>query len=290
MRVDQEAVKGLLDELRLRRSSPHTLRAYETDLRALSEFLGGRELTQATLRAYLASLQTRSLSRRTMARHLSAVKALGRQMERRGTPAPQWLMAMRGPKLEKRLPHFFSEPEMGALLEVPAPTTPLGMRDRALLELLYASGLRISEACSLNLRDVDFERTEVRVLGKGARERIVPFGRHARDALRRYIDGARGLLWSQEGEGALFLNRFGGRLSTRSARRLLAAHELRAGLPRRGPHTLRHTFATHLLEGGADLRSVQELLGHQSLSSTQIYTHVQAGRMRITYRKAHPRA
>lgn len=290
MRVDQEAVSGLLDELRLRRASPHTLRAYETDLRALSQFLSGRDLTQTTLRAYLASLQARGLTRRSMARHLSAVKALGRHLERRGLAAPEWLVAMRGPKLERRLPHFFSEPEMEVLLEVPAAATPLGMRDRALLELLYASGLRISEACSLDLRDVDFDREEVRVLGKGARERIVPFGRKAKESLRRYVDAARGLLWSREGADALFLNRFGGRLSTRSARRLLVAYEMRAGLPRRGPHTLRHTFATHLLEGGADLRSVQELLGHQSLSSTQIYTHVQAGRMRLTYRKAHPRA
>lgn len=290
MRVDGAEIASLLEELRLRRASPHTLRAYERDLRALAKFLAGRELSQSTLRAHLAGLQARGLQRRSMARHLSAIKALARHQERRGGDAPEWLLTMRGPKLERRLPHFFSIDEMSALLEAPEPTTPLGMRDRALFELLYASGLRISEACSLDLRDVDFDRAEVRAMGKGSRERIVPFGRSAAQALRRYIESGRGQLARAGGCGALFLNRFGGRLSTRSARRLLAGYELRAGLPRRGPHTLRHTFATHLLEGGADLRSVQELLGHQSLSSTQIYTHVQAGRMRITYRRAHPRA
>lgn len=290
MRVDREAVSGLLDALRLRHASPHTLRAYESDLTSLAEFLKGAELTPGTLRAYLASLQARGLARRSMARHLSAVKALGRHRQRLGLEVPDWLLAQRGPKLERRLPHFFSIHEMEALLALPPATTPRGLRDRALLELLYASGLRISEACSLDLRDVDFERSEVRVMGKGGRERIVPFGRSAAAALRRYIDGGRGLLWKSPGGDALFLNRFGGRISTRSARRLLIQYEQVAGLPRRGPHTLRHTFATHLLEGGADLRSVQELLGHQSLSSTQIYTHVQAGRMRQTYRRAHPRA
>lgn len=288
MRVDEQAIASLEQALLLRRASPHTLRAYRQDLEAVSRFLQGVDLTPGLLRAYLHTLHSAGKSRRTVARALSALKALGRHRQRLGEVAPEWLFAVRGPRLERRLPQFFSVEDMDKLLRLPDVHSPLGMRDQALLELIYASGLRVSEACGLDLADVDLEGGEVRALGKGGRERLVPFGSSAQAALRRYLRFGRPSL--SRGVDALFLNRRGGRLSTRSVRRLLARYELRAGLPRRGPHSLRHTFATHLLEGGADLRVVQELLGHRSLSSTQIYTHVQAGRMHKVYRRAHPRA
>lgn len=288
MQVDGAAIEGLERELRVRGASVHTLRAYRQDLEQVAAFLQGEELTPARLRAYLGKLQQAGRARRTIARALSALKALGRQRQRAKETAPEWLFAMRGPRLEKRLPHFFSVEETERLLGRAQARTPLGMRDRALLELLYASGLRVSEACGADLRDLSLESGEVLVHGKGGRERLVPFGGAAASALRDYLSYGRPRL--AHTSQALFLNNRGGRLTTRSVRRILAAYELQAGLPRRGPHTLRHTFATHLLEGGADLRVVQELLGHQSLSSTQIYTHVQAGRMRVVYRKAHPRA
>ncbi len=288
MRVDELEIARLMDQLRLRNASPHTMRAYRSELLSLARFLAGEELTPGLLRAYLASLQRSGKARRSIARALSAVKALARLHQRRGEAAPEWLFSVRGPKLERRLPRFFSVEETLRLLAAPKDATPLGRRDRAIFELIYASGLRVSEAVSLDLRDVSLDGREVRVRGKGGRERVVPFGRPAETALRIYLGEARGLL--ARGGEALFLNRRGGRITARSVRRILEAYEQAVGLPRRGPHSLRHSFATHLLEGGADLRAVQELLGHQSLSSTQIYTHVQAGRMRSVYRRAHPRA
>ncbi len=288
MQVDEAAIARLERELRLRGASPHTLRAYRQDLTQVAAFLGGNELTQLRLRAYLAKLQQEGRARRTVARALSALKALARSRLRAQESAPEWLLTTRGPRLEKRLPQFFSVEETERLLERPDPSTPLGLRDRALLELLYASGLRVSEACGLDLGDCSLPDGDLRVMGKGGRERIVPFGRAAERALLAYLDRGRPRL--ARSVPALFLNSRGGRLTTRSVRRILAAYELQAGLPRRSPHSLRHTFATHLLEGGADLRAVQELLGHRSLSSTQIYTHVQAGRMRVVYKKSHPRA
>ncbi len=288
MRVDGEAIARLERELRVRGASPHTLRAYRQDLGQVAAFLRGEELTPLRLRAYLAKLQQEGRARRTIARALSALKALARMHRRAQESAPEWLFTMRGPRLEKRLPQFFSVEETERLLARPDAGTPLGLRDRALLELLYASGLRVSEACGLDVGDLSLSSGEVRVLGKGGRERIVPFGRVAQRTIAAYLEYGRPRI--ARSLPALFLNSRGGRLSTRSVRRILAAYEVQAGLPRRGPHSLRHTFATHLLEGGADLRSVQELLGHRSLSSTQIYTHVQAGRMRVVYRRSHPRA
>lgn len=288
MRIGEPEIAQLLGHLRVRNASPHTVRAYQSELRALSDFLRGEELTPGLLRAYLARLQQRGMARRSIARALSAVKALARLHQRQGRVVPDWLFSVRGPKLERRLPQFLSVEETERLMTAPRDDSPLGRRDRAIFELIYASGLRVSEAVALDLHDVSLQSMEVRVLGKGGRERVVPFGRSAQRALRIYLDEARGLL-SRGGE-ALFLNRRGGRLTQRSVRRMLEAYEQAVGLPRRGPHSLRHTFATHLLEGGADLRAVQELLGHRSLSSTQIYTHVQAGRMQLVYRRAHPRA
>ncbi len=288
MRVDAREISRLMDHLRLRNASPHTMRAYRSELSALAGFLAGEELTPGLLRAYLAKLQQSGKARRSIARSLSAMKALARLHQRLGEPVPEWLFSVRGPKLEQRLPQFFSVEETGRLLAAPEDATPLGRRDRALFELIYASGLRVSEAVSLDLQDLSLTGREVRVCGKGGRERIVPFGRSAEKALRIYLGEARGLL--ARGGDALFLNRRGGRITARSVRRILEEYERMVGLARRGPHSLRHSFATHLLEGGADLRAVQELLGHRSLSSTQIYTHVQAGRMRTVYRRAHPRA
>jgi len=288
VRVDEAEIARLMEALRLRSASPHTLRAYARDLGALRDFLQGEELTPGLLRAYLAKLQREGKARRSIARALSAVKALGRRMQRAGEDVPDWVFSVRGPKLEHRLPRFFSVPETERILAAPRTDSPLGLRDRAIFELIYASGLRVSEAVGLNLSDLRLPERDVLVHGKGGRERLVPFGRAAERALRAYLDAGRGALG--RGGAALFLNRRGGRLTARSVRRILEAYEQAVGLPRRGPHSLRHSFATHLLEGGADLRAVQELLGHRSLSSTQIYTHVQAERLRLVYRRAHPRA
>lgn len=288
MLVDATAIDRLEQELRLRGASVHTLRAYRQDLEQVAAFLEGEELTHLRLRAYLAKLQRDGRARRTIARALSALKALGRSRARARESVPDWLFTLRGPRLEKRLPQFFSVEETARLLASPDQSGPLGLRDLALLELLYASGLRVSEACGLDVGDLDIDGREARVMGKGGRERIVPFGHAAQAAIAAYLERGRPRI--ARSLPALFLNSRGGRLTTRSVRRILARYEMQAGLARRSPHSLRHTFATHLLEGGADLRSVQELLGHRSLSSTQIYTHVQAGRMRAVYRKAHPRA
>jgi integrase/recombinase XerC len=195
------------------------------------------------------------------------------------------------PKLDKRLPSFLTIKEMGQLLEAPDLTTPQGQRNRAFLELLYASGLRVSELAKLNLEQITLDTREIRVWGKGAKERMVLMGEPAARALLTYLTQGRPILLGNRKTNAVFLNRFGGRLSERSVQSILQEYADQVGLDRRvHPHMLRHTFATHLLDGGADLRVVQELLGHASLSSTQIYTHVSKTQARKVYLAAHPLA
>jgi len=277
-----------------RRLSENTIAGYRSDLAQLLLFLGDRLLgaSQSNLRAFLAS-RHRELSPRSMSRKLAAIRAFYRFAKRRGWLDTSPAAKIRTPQIPKTLPKFLDRDEMVSLLKAPNGDTPLGLRDRALLELLYATGMRVSELTGLNLPDVDMRERTVRVRGKGGKERLVPFGVHARQAVSDYFPAREGLLSRSKKPDphALFLNRLGGRLSDRSVRRLLDRAIVRAGvLHNISPHSLRHTFATHLLQAGADLRSIQELLGHSSLSTTQGYTSVDMKHIMEVYDSAHPRA
>ena len=288
-----------------RRCSPHTLRSYSTDLSDLERFLAERGIedpaasTRSDLRAYLAALHRRGLARATVARRLAALRAFYRFLESEEEIGADPAAHLYGPKSRRDLPGFLTEPDAARLMEAPDASTPGGSRDRAILELLYGSGLRVSELVGLSNGDVDPGKGSVRVTGKGARQRLAPVGRVAAEAIGAYLAirslllyPARAAMASELGraEGPLFINRMGGRLTARSVRRLVDTYSKRTFLGARGhPHRLRHSFATHLLARGAELHAVRELLGHASLSTTQIYTHVTPDRLRETLERAHPR-
>lgn len=278
----------------VRQVSPHTLRAYDRDLERLFQFLrdgGGApapgDVSVARLRLHLARLNDEEgLAPSSLARHLSTLRSFFRWLEERGHVAANVAAALRAPRRRRRLPRYLEEHEVEALLRAADPADPLGARDRALLEVLYSSGCRAAELMALNEDDVDLRRGLVRLRGKGRKERLGMLGRQAVEALRGYLDAkaAAGLP-----RDALFLNHGGGRLTDRSLRRVLRRALLRAGIQRPcTPHTLRHSFATHMLRRGADLRSVQALLGHASLATTQIYSHVSLEGLRRLYEQAHP--
>lgn len=276
--------------------SPHTVRAYSIDLAAYVDWacrtgvppLGA---DYRHLRLWLAEMDRAHYSRRTIARRLTALRCFFAFAVQRGVLPSNPASALSAPKVPSRLPKIVPADVLAALLGAPDASTPLGLRDRAALELLYAAGLRVGELEHLDVRDVDLPGGLVRVFGKGSRERIVPLHDKACAAIGSYLAAARPALARSRDSDALFLNRCGGRLSAGGVRRMMARH-VGASAARLGvtPHTLRHTFATHLLEGGADLRTVQELLGHVALSTTQIYTHVGTKRLRDVHRRAHPRA
>lgn len=279
-------------------ASPHTVRAYMKDLHAFRSFVrdsSGKEpsvddIDQDSLMLYLRS-RSQKCQKSTLSREITSLRSFFRFLEREGLVSRNPVQDLSAPKVRRSLPRVLSVDEIGELLQTPDPRSVLGLRDRAILELLYSSGLRVSELVGLDRGDVLWELGVVRVFGKGSRERIVPVGAPALAALRVYME-RRGELQGPRGDpDALFLNRRGGRLSSRSVARLLDRHIARCSM-RRGisPHSLRHTFATHLLDNGADLRSIQEMLGHQSLSTTQRYTHVSVARLLDVYDRAHPRA
>jgi integrase/recombinase XerC len=302
-----ETLKQFLQFLRLNRNaSAHTVRAYESDL---SQFLkhvaataGIRrgDLTPAHLdrlaiRNFLADLHKRGLSRASAARKLAAARTFLRYLRREGLMDDDSATMVPTPKREVRMPAHLSEDEMTRLLDAPGDDGPLGRRDRAILELFYASGLRLSELVGLDLDDVNVSAQMVRTLGKGGKQRLVPFNRSTAAAIRAYLKD-RALLVApssgrRQGKDPLFVNYRGTRLTVRSVDRLVRRHALtsrvRAGV---SPHALRHSFATHLLQRGADLRSIQELLGHARLNTTQRYTHVNAAQLLDVYQKAHPKA
>jgi integrase/recombinase XerC len=325
----KDALRDFLEYLRFNENaSEHTVRAYESDLSQFVTFLAARagqsrsDLTMAGLdhlkiREFLADLHKKGNTRSSAARKLAAIRTFSRYLRREGFIEGDPAALVGTPKREQRLPAHLGESEMSALLEIPDASQPLGRRDRGILELFYASGLRLSELVGLDLGDVNLNGRMVRVLGKGGKERIVPFNRSTEAALRAWLrdresfvppagpqpvgreprttnrgqrTASRRPRASKQG-APLFLNYQGGRLSTRSVDRLVrkyvAACSSRFGI---SPHALRHSFATHLLERGADLRAIQELLGHARLSTTQRYTHLDATRMLETYRKAHPKA
>jgi integrase/recombinase XerC len=278
-------------------ASPYTVRNYMSDLNGFFEFLreeGVMSLSMVdhhTVRDYLARLQAQCFARGSIARKLSAIRSLYRYLIREGLISSNPLASTSSPKLEKRLPSFLSIEEVEKLLAAPDVSTPQGQRDRAILELLYASGLRVSEIAGLNLSQVNLPVREVLVLGKGSKERVVLMGEPAARALKVYLEDGRHKLLARRKTNALFLNRYGNKISERRIQFMVSGYAKEAGLKVHvHPHMLRHTFATHLLDKGADLRVVQELLGHASLSSTQIYTHVTHTQARKVYLAAHPGA
>jgi len=279
-----------------RNASPHTVRAYSGDLVRLAGFLeengvgAPEEVTPVHLRLWLAEMTEEDLSATTRSRRIASARAFFRFLTRReaidGNPAA----GLRSPRKPRRLPRFLTTDEVGRLLEAPGEEDRHAERDRAILETLYSTGCRVGELTRLGEEDLDLRGGMARVRGKGRRERLAPLGRFAVDALSTWLP-IRLERMATPREPALFLNRFGGRLTDRSVARLLKKYISRAGLSAKtSPHTLRHSFATHLLDAGADLRSVQELLGHKNLETTQIYTHVTVERMRRIYDRAHPRS
>jgi site-specific recombinase XerD len=292
----EAALLGFERELRTRGASRHTLRAYGADLTELAEWATGRgrdpgELAYRDLRAYAAALSERGLASSTVARKLAAVRSLHDHLVRSQGAAQNPGELLPSPKRGTRLPRVLSPEQVAALLDRIPASAPLEVRDRALLELVYACGLRAEEAVNLNLDSPDFDSEALRVIGKGSKTRIVPMGEPAQRALERYLEAARPALAANPHEGALFLSRRGRRLSPSDVRRRLELWVREAAVAGHvSPHTLRHSFATHLLEGGADLRSIQELLGHASVSTTQVYTRVEPQRLRREYARSHPRA
>ncbi len=277
--------------------SPHTVAAYVGDVAGLLEHAGRMGVTDlagldaGVLRSWLARLHTSGRARTTLARKSSSARAFTAYATRRGLTDRDVGAQLGTARAERRLPRVLRPAEAQQLVEGAFDDSPVGWRDRAVLELLYATGVRVGELCGLDVDDVDSRRQVVRVLGKGGKERTVPFGDPAGEALDRWRRHGRAALARPGSGAALFLGERGGRIDPRTVRR--AVHRYVAGVPGApdvGPHGLRHTAATHLLEGGADLRSVQELLGHATLATTQIYTHVSPDRLRASYEQAHPRA
>ena len=280
-------------------ASPHTIKAYAEDLNHFAEFAEGQGVIDihavdaALLRSFLAKLQAENFARASRARKTASLRSffayLARQKLISGSPAA----GLRSIKTEKRLPKFLRTDEVNLLLTAPNPETPLGLRDRALLETLYASGMRAGELVTLGVADVDYDEGVIRVVGKGQKERVTLLGRQAVQAIQRYLRKGRPALvvHISEDSGALFVNRYGDRLSDRGVRKLFDRYCGDASATLKiTPHVLRHTFATHLLSNGADLRLIQELLGHASVATTQIYTHVTTKHLQEVYTKSHPRA
>lgn len=322
--VHHPLVGIFLDCLRYEKHfSPHTLKSYASDLEQFAEFLAGGgagvspagpgvelggtavavarpDLGQMLLgvngnhvRSFLAMLRERNYSRSSSARKLATLRSFYKFLFRRGKVAVNPVQAIRTPKQDKRLPRFLEYDQVAKLLSTPAGDDWLSGRDKAMLETIYSTGMRVSELVDLNLGDVDLIGEAIRVRGKGRKERISPVGGTAIEAIQSYLQMRTAARFAPQSEqGALFVNKHGRRLSARSVRRKLDKYLVQAGIDPThvSPHTLRHSFATHLLNNGADLRSVQELLGHRSLSTTQIYTHLTTSRIKQVYDAAHPRS
>jgi len=301
----EKALADFLRHLALeKQASELTVKSYREDLTQAKNFLRTQltdgslgQVTSRHLRGWLVWLHEQGYAKTTIARRLAAVRSWFRFLCRRGELPANPADGLRGPRQDKKLPHFLPENALATLLAAPSADSPLGRRDRAILEALYSAGLRVSELTGLNLGDLDHSEGLATVRGKGKKERLVFFGQKALNALEVWLSTRGALLANlnrQPGakhKDAVFLNKNGTRLTSRSVGRLLAKYLAQSGLDiAASPHSLRHSFATHLLDHGADIRSVQELLGHRSLATTQIYTHVSTGRLKENYQRAHPRA
>jgi len=311
----KDATREFLQFLKLNRNaSPHTVRAYDTDLTQFVEFLSARDKTKPSrvpvtaldadgVRGFLESLHDRGISRASAARRLAALRTFARYLVREGRLPDDPTQLVGSPRREKTLPNHLDLEQVDQVLGTPDLGRPAGRRDRAILELFYASGLRLSELVGLDIEDVNLSGRVVRVRGKGGKERLVPFNHSTSEALKAMLQDMRSLPTAPapsrraassphaRQRHPMFLNQRGGRLTTRSVDRLVRRAARAASVPGAlSPHALRHTFATHLLQAGADLRAIQELLGHVRLSTTQRYTHLDVGRLLEVYRASHPRA
>jgi integrase/recombinase XerC len=302
----KEEIRAFVAFLKLNRNaSPHTVRAYDTDLMQFLDFVAAQKRVKPSevpvdalhadaLRDFLGDLHKRGLSRSSSARRLAALRTFARNLVREGKLPDDPTQLVGTPRREKTLPAHLGHEEIDQLLAAPDASTVAGRRDRAILELFYASGLRLSELADLDLESANLSARMVRVRGKGGKERIIPFNKTCAEALRVMVSDAQALRQKAEGKrqrNPLFLSLRGARLTTRSIDRIVRRYVKEAAIKTGiSPHALRHTFATHLLQAGADLRSIQELLGHAELGTTQRYTHLDMGRVMEVYRQAHPRA
>lgn len=297
----RNAVERYLRYLKVERNAAElTIKSYREDLLILVDYFQqsyGRvpapaEVTPADLRGYAAALQEAGYAKSSIARRLASLRSFYRFSQREGLVEDSPAKPLRNPRPDRKLPHFLTTDEIGQLLAAPPADNPMGLRDRAILETMYSAGVRVGELVQVSEGDVDQTAGLVRVKGKGRRERLAPLGSFAIRALRQWMRVRQVSPREPQNLGApVFVNRFGRRLTTRSVGRMLEKYLKLTGLDlRTSPHTLRHSFATHLLDRGADIRSVQELLGHKSLVTTQIYTHVTTASLREAYEKAHPRA
>ncbi len=298
MRDVEEQLERYMTHLRVQKdASPYTLRNYSHEITQFLDFLKGEgvgswdDVDRQVLRRYLLWLRKEGYVEASMARKLSELRSFCRYLVQEGVLESNPIEVVSSPKLPKRLPRYLKMDEIEALLNAPDVSTPQGQRDKAILELLYGAGIRLSELVNLNLNDLNLSMGQMLVWGKGGKERVALLGEPAIRALRMYINDGREELAARKTTDALFLNRFGGRLSRRSIGLILDKYSKLAGLWKKvTPHLLRHTFATHMLEGGAGLRVVQELLGHAQPTTTEIYTHVTPSRLREVYMRTHPRA
>lgn len=297
--MQENLIKMFMEYMQIEKNySQSTIEQYQQDILGFYMFMNEQaisnlsDVTYADVRLYLTSLYEQRLARRTAARKISCLRSFYRYLAREKIIEDNPFTLVSMPKAEKRLPGFFYEEELEALFDSCKTDTPLGIRNKAILELLYGTGIRVGECCSIRLKDIDFYMSTMLIHGKGHKERYVPFGSFAHDQLESYIRDARlELLNGMEDHGYLFVNFRGGRLTPRGLRGILNKMIEDSSLQGKiHPHKLRHTFATHLLNNGADMRTVQELLGHAFLSSTQIYTHVTNEHLRKTYMSSHPRA
>ncbi|MFH1542156.1 MAG: tyrosine recombinase XerC [bacterium] len=282
-----DLLKSFVSYLRTERNySTHTISNYQRDLKFLLTLIDVKNVDRLAAREYLLALEKKRYSRRSIARKLSAARSFFRFLTREKIVDKNPFANLLTPKMPKKLPNFLYPEELKRLLEAVD-----NRRDRAILEVIYGTGLRVIEVVRMNVNDVDFEENEIKVLGKGSKERIVLFGSLAKKALNNYLSDIRPQMPDGKKTAAVFVNLRGGRLTVRSIERMLVRYAKKAGITKKvTPHTLRHSFATHLLAGGADLRMVQELLGHVSLSTTQVYTHITKERLKEVYDSAHPRS
>lgn len=298
----KSAVERFLKYLKVERNASElTIKSYREDLESLTEFFfesfgnvmpRPNQLTPVDLRDYVAALHEAGYAESSISRRLASLRSFFKFAQRDGLVDNNPAKPLRNPRRKRKLPHFLTTDQIGKLLDSPPQNCAFGLRDRAILETMYSAGVRVSELVGMNDEDIDFKEGLVRVRGKGKKERLAPLGTHALRALKRWLSNRKlSRRSAKRGLSPVFVNKFGDRITTRSVGRMLEKYLKLSGLDlRTSPHTLRHSFATHLLDRGADIRSVQELLGHKSLVTTQIYTHVSTANLRRVYETAHPRA